>query len=837
MNIFTGNSLQIFYTADTGNNSPSFGGFKEVTNVAEFPTVTQSNQSQQIETFDSDYATVLMGDKSTESLPITLNYVINDESHIFLETAAEQQNLIQLKLKINSDENQETYYLINGYVQSYQTTGDKDSVVQRSYSFVPETIVSQGVADILPVLHQGDFGVGSNGIDTPQYTPSAGASTGNGFIQIPSNANDNPAGSNLIGVGLTNNNNEAGFVISETGDLRLYARNQSTAWTRIYSSTEADSRYVQRTVTVNGYPLTGNIDLVKGDVGLGNVTNNAQLTISSNLSDLSNVGTAKTNLGLDNVLNVPSFSKTEADSRYVQRTVTVNGHELSTDIVLQPSDIGSYSKDESDDTFVQKTLKVNGHELSTDIVLQPSDIGIIPVANGGTGATTVSTARTALGLGVSNDVTHRNLSLINSGSDAIVSLNGSIIRGDSNNALIIGSTGGFFIRPKGDGTASPQLSFDANGVFSLISTNVNIGGTLSTTGTASIGGTLSVTGSSNNFINVGGGTIRGTSGAAASVVISSSGTGGIHFRPKGDLDQTSSVVYGQDGVILHTAAPLKLDTTSILTLGTPLTITSGGTGANNAAGARTNLGLAYGTSAGTVVQGNDTRLNTVNEKSGGKLIGGLGVLNGTANVDLKTAGTYLLWNEQPGTGVSSLINNPDSGAGGFWIRLINSANTVERARFTFSPDSTLLAPEGFRSVGGRVRAFASVTPTYVTIDVDGINKGINFFDSDIRLKENISPIVLGTALDKLNLIEPVSYKFKDTYWTDQDDIKHTMQGKSYSYGVIAQNIIDVIPDCVNVMDDDRGSMSLDPLAMIGFLLAATKDLAAEVESLKQQLNK
>ncbi len=48
---------------------------------------------------------------------------------------------------------------------------------------------------------------------------------------------------------------------------------------------------------------------------------------------------------------------------------------------------------------------------------------------------------------------------------------------------------------------------------------------------------------------------------------------------------------------------------------------------------------------------------------------------------------------------------------------------------------------------------------------------------------------------------------------------------------------DQIPDCVNVMDDDRGSMSLDPLAMIGFLLAATKDLAAEVESLKQQLNK
>ncbi|WLS22239.1 tail fiber domain-containing protein [Serratia marcescens] len=117
-------------------------------------------------------------------------------------------------------------------------------------------------------------------------------------------------------------------------------------------------------------------------------------------------------------------------------------------------------------------------------------------------------------------------------------------------------------------------------------------------------------------------------------------------------------------------------------------------------------------------------------------------------------------------------------------------------------------------VAGRVRAFASVGSTYVTIDVDGANKGINFFDSDKRLKENILPVQEGKALSQLKLINPVSYKFKDTHWTDMNDVQHTMMGKSYSYGVIAQEIIDVIPDAVNVMEDERGSMSLDPLGKV-----------------------
>jgi hypothetical protein len=48
--------------------------------------------------------------------------------------------------------------------------------------------------------------------------------------------------------------------------------------------------------SVNGQ--TGNVSLAKSDIGLGSVTNDAQLKIASNLGDLNNATTARSNLGL-----------------------------------------------------------------------------------------------------------------------------------------------------------------------------------------------------------------------------------------------------------------------------------------------------------------------------------------------------------------------------------------------------------------------------------------------------------------------------------------------------------------------------------------------------------
>ncbi|CAI2038344.1 pyocin knob domain-containing S74 family peptidase [Serratia liquefaciens] len=363
--LLTGVNLKVFYSSDVGNSSPSSSLLKQVNEIAEFPAVAIQNQAEKIETYDSDYTSVLMGDKSIEAFPITVNLIPDDISHQYLTQAAKNQSALQVKVQYEEAEDQEAFILLNGYISSYSDSGDKDSAVTRSFIFAPETLVAQGIADVQPVLRQGDFGVGSNGVDIPQYQlPMAG----NGFIQIPGTSSENPASANLIGVGLTNQGRESGFVISESGDLKLYARNASTAWTRIYSSTEADSRYARLNedvtfkavtgtsfstnpisnawATVNndagqallwrnttstgkanesiGINASGEVVFTKAndltsntsttyrvyhegfkptkvDVGLGNVLNSAQLTVANNLSDLANKATSRTNLGLGNV--------------------------------------------------------------------------------------------------------------------------------------------------------------------------------------------------------------------------------------------------------------------------------------------------------------------------------------------------------------------------------------------------------------------------------------------------------------------------------------------------------------------------------------------------------
>lgn len=94
-------------------------------------------------------------------------------------------------------------------------------------------------------------------------------------------------------------------------------------------------------------------------------------------------------------------------------------------------------------------------------------------------------------------------------------------------------------------------------------------------------------------------------------------------------------------------------------------VADGGTGATNAADARTNLGLGYGTKAGTVAQGNDERLNTVNGKSGGNVTGSLMVTQGSSiGVSTQEGGdkTVKLYNITGDGTVGSYVN----AVGGAW---------------------------------------------------------------------------------------------------------------------------------------------------------------------------
>ena len=145
------------------------------------------------------------------------------------------------------------------------------------------------------------------------------------------------------------------------------------------SSGGGGSGYVPTSTTVNGHALTGNITITKADIGLASV------------------------------LNVASYSKDEVDSKlltkadatalsnYVQLTAPVNGKTLYSPITLTASDIGlsnvlnvpSYSKSETDALLVNKaassdlsnyvptTRTINGKALSGNITIVPSIPGAV----------------------------------------------------------------------------------------------------------------------------------------------------------------------------------------------------------------------------------------------------------------------------------------------------------------------------------------------------------------------------------------------------------------------------------------------------------------------------
>lgn len=95
--------------------------------------------------------------------------------------------------------------------------------------------------------------------------------------------------------------------------------------------------------------------------------------------------------------------------------------------------------------------------------------------------------------------------------------------------------------------------------------------------------------------------------------------------------------------------------------------------------------------------------------------------------------------------------------------------------------------------------------------------------SDKRLKANIKPIA--KALDKIKKIEGVSYTRKDQ--ADKNK-KHI--------GVIAQDLLQVVPEVVQVPDKPEGMHSVDYSKLTALLIEGIKEQQKEIELLKREIN-
>lgn len=447
-NLITGNLFKLLYSDDPANNLPVGAGVYEITNLAAMPTLQLNSTQVNYETYDSTYTTVLLSNKNISPFEIIVNYVPDETSTVYLDNKEKTRDLFQIILNYRQTDGTIDYASVAGYITGSNITGSKDEVVRKTYTFTPQDlVVSLRSIDALEPLYEGSYGVGSNGVDVPQYQPVT--PEGNSFIKVPSGQAGNPAGADMLGIGLVDGTSVAELAMTKSGTLSLYAKNANTAWTRILTATQISAQYVPINRTVNGKPLSGNIGLDKGDVGLGNVTNDAQLTIENNLSDLSSAGDARTNLDVyskasvdakDSALDTKITNlQTSSNSTYVPKTTTVNGKPLSSNITLAKGDVGLgnvtndaqlkiasnlsdlanvatartnlgvLSSTEVSNTYVPKTLTINGKALSGNIVLVKGDVGLgnvsndaqLKIASNLSDLNNVGTARTNLGLGTS----------------------------------------------------------------------------------------------------------------------------------------------------------------------------------------------------------------------------------------------------------------------------------------------------------------------------------------------------------------------------------------------------------------------------------------------------
>ena len=90
--------------------------------------------------------------------------------------------------------------------------------------------------------------------------------------------------------------------------------------------------------------------------------------------------------------------------------------------------------------------------------------------------------------------------------------------------------------------------------------------------------------------------------------------------------------------------------------------------------------------------------------------------------------------------------------------------------------------------------------------------------SDIRFKENV--VDLSNSLQKICSIRGVNFNLKGQ--------------KRKAAGIIAQEVIDVIPEVVN--DKDKDKLSADYNSLVGYLIESVKELKNENDSLKEENN-
>ena len=209
----------------------------------------------------------------------------------------------------------------------------------------------------------------------------------------------------------------------------------------------------------------------------------------------------------------------------------------------------------------------------------------------------------------------------------------------------------------------------------------------------------------------------------------------------------------------------------------------------------------------------------------------------TSNSYLNSGGNYAFGHTAPASRVD--ISGKDNTFGGYgYVTLtLRNENNYPAMVFRHGSTGTLIRQDNggnlqiangttsgltkrFQINANGLVSIGNINPGY-TLDVSGTIRASSdvIAFSDKRVKENI--VTVNNALDTVTKLRGVTYTRKDI-----DD-------KSTKVGVIAQEVLEVLPEVVSKDNKDMYSVAYGNLA--GVFIEAIKELKAEVDSLKDEI--
>jgi len=246
------------------------------------------------------------------------------------------------------------------------------------------------------------------------------------------------------------------------------------------------------------------------------------------------------------------------------------------------------------------------------------------------------------------------------------------------------------------------------------------------------------------------------------------------------------------------------DTGTLITLGSN-TVVSGTIVATGTTLVSGSAQIAFSGVTGTV-----SNAQLANSTISGKALG--------TNLDTLTIGTGLSGTSYNGSSAVTIANTGvTSNVAGTGVSVSGATGAVT---ISIGQSVATSANAQFNSLGIGMAASATAGR------IDATNDIVAYSSSDIRFKENITPIE--NALEKISKISGNTYD-----WKEENKVEHGYEGNDV--GVIAQEIEEVLPQLVQTRENGYKAVKYDKL--VALLIEGIKEQQSQIEELRNKINK